>query len=161
MIRTAFVTDAEAIHALFAEEVRAGKMLPRRIETIRAEIGNWVVAEEYGEVIGCVSLVYFDRALCEIRSLAVRPDYRGRGIGGDLIHAALSMARENGMRKVLALTRAADVFERAGFRRDYLANYPEKVWRDCTPCPFRSRCDEVAVIYDLSLTAEWLEIVPS
>jgi amino-acid N-acetyltransferase len=96
-----------------------------------------------------VSLVTFNQSLCELRSLAVSPVYRGDGIGSQLIAAAVDLARQRGMRHVLSLTRAVALFERAGFRRDFVANFPEKVWRDCTPCPFRRACDETALIYDL------------
>jgi N-acetylglutamate synthase-like GNAT family acetyltransferase len=71
-----------------------------------------------------------------------------------LVTAGLALAESRGICRALALTRAAPVFERIGFRRDFVANFPEKVWRDCTPCPFRHRCDEVALIYDLAPVME-------
>jgi amino-acid N-acetyltransferase len=149
IITQAHVEEVEIILSLFEEDVRAGKMLPRSPENVRVHLSDWLVAKKHDEIIGCVSLVYFNQALCEIRSLAVRPDYRGNGVAGQLIAAAVDMAHANGVRQVLALTRAASVFERAGFHRDYVTNFPEKVWRDCTPCPFRAACDEIALTYDL------------
>jgi len=149
LIRQPYADEVEAINALFEDEVRAGRMLPRQLDDIRVRLNDWLVAEEYGQVIGCVSLVSFNQALCEVRSLAVSPTCRGSGIGSRLITAAVDLARERGMRQVLALTRAASLFERTGFRRDFVGNFPEKVWRDCAPCPFRRACDEVALIYDL------------
>jgi amino-acid N-acetyltransferase len=149
IIRHALAEEVDSIRALFEDEVRAGRMLPRAAEDIRSHIGDWLVAEDGGQVIGCVSLVFFNQALCEVRSLAVEPAYRGQGIAGQLITASLDLARSRDVRRVLTLTRAASVFERVGFRRDIVANFPEKVWRDCAPCPFRFACDEVALIYDL------------
>lgn len=139
--------EVDAILALFEEEVRAGRMLPRTPENVRAGIKDWLVAERYGQVIGCASLVAFNQALCELRSLAVAPAFRGQGIAGQLITAVVQMARERGFRQVLTLTRAPGLFERAGFRRDFVVNYPEKVWRDCALCPFQANCDEVALLY--------------
>ena len=66
-----------------------------------------------------------------------------------MIQGAVDLAHERGMRRVLTLTRALPLFERAGFCKDFVVNFPEKVWRDCRPCPFRHRCDEVALIYYL------------
>jgi amino-acid N-acetyltransferase len=149
MIRHPHPEEVEAIRALFEDEVRAGKMLPRPAEVIRTHLDNWLVAEEDGQIVGCVSLVYFNGSLCEVRSLAVHPDYRGQGIARRLVEAALEMARRQGVPRALALTRAAHLFERLGFRRDFVANFPEKVWHDCAPCPFRDACDEVALIVDL------------
>ena len=59
------------------------------------------------------------------------------------------MARARGLKRVLTLTRAAGLFERLGFERDAVTNFPVKVWRDCAPCPFQDRCDEIALVYEL------------
>jgi amino-acid N-acetyltransferase len=149
LIRAARVSEIVSMSALFEDEVRAGRMLPRDPAEVAAHIDNWLVAEENGRIVGCVSLVFFNQELCEVRSLAVHSNHRGNGLGGDLIRAAVDMARTRGMRRVLTLTRSLGVFERVGFTRDLIVNFPEKVWRDCTPCPFRERCDEVTLIYHL------------
>lgn len=142
-------SEVDAIRALFDDEVRAGRMLPRSAESIRRALNDWLIADIDGIVVGCVSLVSFNAELCEVRSLAVDPAYRGNGIAGQLVQAAVDQARDQGLRRVLALTRAASLFERVGFKRDVVANFPEKVWKDCAPCPFRQACDEVALLYDL------------
>jgi amino-acid N-acetyltransferase len=149
IIRHPYPHEVETIRALFAAEVAAGLMLPRSPEQILRHLDDWLVAEEGGEIVGCVSLVFFNGTLAEVRSLAVRSDQRGRGIGSRLIEAALSLARQHGVRRVLTLTRAAGLFERLGFVRDTVGNFPEKVWRDCAPCPFRHRCDEIALVLEL------------
>jgi len=149
IIRHPHPHEVETIRALFAADVAAGLMLPRSSEQILQHLDDWLVAEEEGQVVGCVSLVYFNGSLAEVRSLAVRPDRRGRGIGSQLVEAALALARRRGVRRVLTLTRAAALFERLGFVRDTVGNFPEKVWRDCAPCPFRHRCDEIALVLEL------------
>jgi amino-acid N-acetyltransferase len=148
-IRHPYDYEVDSILALFEDEVRAGRMLPRAADKVRARLDDWLVAEQDGQVIGCVSLVQFNRSLCEVRSLAVHPARRGQGIASELVMAAVALAHMRGMQQVLALTRAVRLFEQLGFRRDFVANFPEKVWRDCAPCPFRNACDEVAVIFDL------------
>ncbi|MBN1202022.1 MAG: GNAT family N-acetyltransferase [Anaerolineae bacterium] len=141
--------EAGRVLALFEDEVRAGRMLPRSEDNFRAHVEDWLIAEQAGQVVGCVSLVYFNQELCEVRSLAVHPDYRGNGVASKLVSAAIDMAREHDMRRVLTLTRAPRLFEHLGFVRDFVDNFPEKVWQDCAPCPFRDACDEVALIYHL------------
>lgn len=148
-IRAARCEEVDDVLTLFEEEVRAGRMLPRSPHKMRAHIDDWLVAEHEGKIIGCASLVFYNQVLCELRSLAVDPDYRGHGLGMALIRATLDLARSRNMRRVLSLTRAVGLFEKAGFRQDFIANFPQKVWRDCRPCPLRHRCDEVALIYDL------------
>jgi len=147
MIRHPQPAEVDAILALFDDEVRAGRMLPRQKDRVRRELDRWLVAEDGGEVVGCVSLVFFNGELAEVRSLAVRPDYRGQGLATELVRAAVALALELGRRRVLALTRAPRLFEKVGFRRDLVERFPEKVWLDCAPCPFRHACDEIALVY--------------
>src|SRR5690554_6406656 len=134
ILRRPFEHEVEPIRALFEEEVRAGKMLPRTAASIRASLDDWIVAEKDDAIVGCVSLVTFNPTLCEVRSLAVAPPYRRQGIAATLVSAALDMARERGFQQVLTLTRAPRVFEQFDFQRDFVANFSDKVWRDCTPC---------------------------
>lgn len=141
--------EADRIVALFDDEVQAGRMLPRDPAMIRANPQDWLVIAQHGQIIGCVSLVFFNPTLCEIRSLAVDETYRGQGLASRLIRAALDLARGRGAQHVLTLTRAVPLFAKLGFRQDIVTNFPEKVWRDCAPCPFRHACDEVALIYHL------------
>jgi amino-acid N-acetyltransferase len=149
IIRHPYPHEIDSVRALFEDEVRTGRMLPRTPESIRAQLDHWLVTELDGQVIGCVSLVVFTGSLCEVRSLAVHPEHRHRGVATQLIEAARALACVQGMKRILVLTRAPHLFERIGFRQDFVVNFPEKVWRDCAPCPFRHACDEVALIYDL------------
>lgn len=153
-LRPARGRDVEAILAVFEDEVRAGRMLPRSPGEIRSHLADWIVLEQGGRVIGCVSLVFFTPDLCEIRSLAVLPEQRGNGRGAALVQAALKLASQREASQVLTLTRAVDFFKRLGFSYNEVANFPEKVWRDCRPCPLRHRCDETALVYELTMEAE-------
>ena len=146
-LRTAQTSEIQEILNLFDEEVRAGRMLPRNPNEVRAHIDDWIVAVEGNQVVGCVSLVFYNGDLCEIRSLAVDPEKRGLGMGCALVEASLELARERNMHRVLTLTRAAHLFEKLGFLRKSIEDFPLKVRRDCRPCPFRHCCDEVALLY--------------
>lgn len=148
-IRTPQLADVPEILALFAEEVKAGRMLPRRKEEMQAGISDWRVAYKPDKIIGCVSLVFFTQTLCEIRSLAVAEDYRNNGLGKKLIVEALKLAKIRGAKSVLTLTRAPWLFEQLGFQVNTIGNFPEKVQQDCYPCPLINRCDEVALLYNI------------
>lgn len=150
IVRHPFLDEVDSIVALFADEVRAGRMLPRTIDEIRANLHDWLVAEKDGRIVGCVSLVYFNGTLSEIRSLAVDESARGNGVATGLIKAAVTLAHERGRLRVLTLTRAVHLFEQCGFQQETVANFPDKVWKDCALCPFRHACDEVALVYHLS-----------
>jgi amino-acid N-acetyltransferase len=146
-IRPARLGDISAILALFAEEVEAGRMLPRDKEKMAAGIQDWRVAVKKDQVIGCVSLVFFNPGLCEVRSLAVDPEHRKNGLGKKLIESALDLAKERSAVQVLTLTRASGLFERCGFQLDDIRHFPKKVQTDCQSCPFIDCCDEVALLY--------------
>ena len=116
---------------------------------MRTHIDDWLVAVHGDEIIGCVSLVFFNSQFCEIRSLAVHPNYRNNGLGSELIKAVLDLANRRKVQRVLTLTRSVGLFESLGFRHVQVANFPAKVWQDCDPCPFRHCCDEIALVFFL------------
>ncbi len=75
-----------------------------------------VVADETG-IVGCVTVETYDEA-ATLRSLAVTPERRGRGLGWMLADAAVQRAREAGARRLYLLTEhATDFFaEKLGFK---------------------------------------------
>jgi amino-acid N-acetyltransferase len=106
-----------------------------------------LVALENGRVVGCVALeVYGDGAL--LRSLAVDPGWRGRGLGVRLTEAALSLARDLGRPAVYLLTETADrFFPRFGFRPVDRDDFPAGVK---TSVEFTTACPSSARAFALS-----------
>lgn len=91
---------------------------------------------------GCAGLeVYADGAL--LRSVAVAPAFRGRGLGGRLTRAALERAAARGVRRVYLLTTTAEAyFPRFGFRPVRRAAVPPGVRRSpefTHACPASAR----------------------
>ena len=146
IIRSAKLEDAAQIFELVNYGEREGQLLPRTLDAIQENIGDWIVAASAGDIIGVGSLVEMGPTLVEVRSLAVAPAYRKNGVGATIVEALVSEAQARGIQTVFALTRAVPFFEKAGFRVTEKENFPEKVWRDCLICPVRHACDEVAVV---------------
>jgi amino-acid N-acetyltransferase len=71
-------------------------------------------------------------------------------VGKALIKYALKQAKELGLKKVFALTLEPDFFKKAGFETIEMEKLPMKVWSDCARCPKQNKCDEIAVIKDIS-----------
>jgi len=144
--RRAKVDDARAIYELIAQYAEQGLLLPRAEDEIRRNISHFLVQEEKGRMISCVSLENYGADLAEIRSLAVDPACRGRGTGAKLLVFALAEAERRGIARVFAVTHAPEFFLRQGFERRSRHELTEKIERDCRTCSKRRSCDLVAVV---------------
>ncbi|MFZ0543902.1 MAG: GNAT family N-acetyltransferase [Candidatus Promineifilaceae bacterium] len=146
IVRPATSSDVPGIVRLVNIHARRGDLLPRSLESITAGLNNWLVAEEAGEILGCVSLLRYTSGLVEVRSLAVDDEAQGKGVGRQMMEALLIEAEQREIPTLFALTRAVGFFERCGFTVVEKDLFPEKVWSDCQFCPVRDRCDETAVV---------------
>jgi N-acetylglutamate synthase-like GNAT family acetyltransferase len=144
--RRAKISDAPAIHSLVAHYAAQGLLLPRAAEEVRANVGHFIVQEDGGRVVSCLSLESYGRDLAEIRSIAVDPENQGRGLGARLIASALAEARRRGIARVFAVTHAPQFFERQGFAAAARQSLAEKIERDCCACPQQRTCKLVAMI---------------
>jgi amino-acid N-acetyltransferase len=149
VIRRAHLSDVTSVAGLMSAHVADGTLLPRPVSELYQCVREFVVAEEKGSVVGCASLRLLWEDMGEVRSLVVKPDHAGRGIGLRLVAAVLDSARALGVPRVIALTREVPFFEKAGFTVVSREKLPRKVWTDCVRCPKRHACDEVAVVVDL------------
>lgn len=144
--RRAKIADAPAIHWLVAHYAAQGLLLPRAAEEIRAHIGHFMVQEQNGRIVSCLSLENYGADFAEIRSIAVSPENRGQGLGARLIASALAEARRRGIARVFAVTHAPQFFERQGFAASARQSLTEKIERDCRTCSQQRTCKLVAVI---------------
>jgi amino-acid N-acetyltransferase len=150
-IRPARVEDVDAMRDLIDRYAAEDRMLSRSREFLVEHLRDFIVAED-GEFLGCCALALLTPDLAEIRSLAVRPEASGRGVGRALVDACVAQARELGIRRVFALTLVPDFFERCGFALTSLGRLPEKSAAECPVCPKRFACDEHAMLLHLDGT---------
>jgi len=153
MIRKARMGDVKAIQKLIAEYARKGDMLPRSLSEIYENLRDYFVyVEDGGEVIGSAAVHLMWEDLAEVRSLAVRDDRMGRGVGTQMVEACISEAIVLGITRVFALTYKPVFFEKLGFKQVDKSELPHKIWSDCLKCSKFPDCDEVALVADLSGT---------
>ena len=62
--------------------------------------GRLLLAYEESELAGCVALREIDEGVCEMKRLFLRDQFRGRGLGRQLIEAILREARQIGYRRI-------------------------------------------------------------
>ncbi len=148
-IRKARITDSKVIHKLVNEFAKKEEMIPRSLNELYEKIRDFIVFEENGTIEGTCALHVLWEDLAEIRSLAVKKDYQGKGIGNRLVKRCLADARSLGIQKVFVLTYHPDFFRKMGFRDIDKANLPQKIWGDCVRCPKFPECDEHALIVNV------------
>jgi amino-acid N-acetyltransferase len=147
LLRNAEERDVPAILGLINDYARRNLLLPRSEESLRARLADFVVAETEGGIAGCCALSELGPALGEIRSLAVREDMSGQGIGRALVEHSMARAWARGFHEVLALTRRVSFFEGLGFLVTRRERYLDKLATDCVACPLNLCCDETAVVW--------------
>ena len=149
MIRKALIPDVREIHRLLLDYARDGLLLSRSLAELYESLRDFYVFEVDGRVVGTAALNICWEDLAELRSLAVHPDYNGRGVGRELVLACLDEARRLGLRKVFALTYKQVFFEKLGFKVIEKSQLPHKIWGDCMKCAKFPDCDEIALSIDL------------
>ncbi len=150
VVERARLADVEAMKALLDDFARAGDLLARSRLNLYESIRDFVVARRAGEVVGLSALRISWSDLGEVRSLAVRRDLQGQGIGKALVEQNLADARDLGLQRVFALTYRPGFFATLGFAEVEKAQLPHKVWQDCVHCVKFPDCDEVAVMLELA-----------
>jgi amino-acid N-acetyltransferase len=149
-IRKAIIGDVGRIQALVNHYASKETMLGLSLSEIYDQIRDFTVAEgPRRTLIGVCALHVIWDDLAEIRSLAVDPKIRRRGVGRSLVEHCLAEAQGLQIPKVFALTYQAEFFRRIGFERVDKAELPHKVWRDCLKCTKFPHCDETAVLKTL------------
>jgi len=149
LIRRAKVKDAEDIFKILQIFAVQGILLPRSLNSIYENIRDFFVFEENGEIEGVGSLHVFWEDLAEIKSLAVLPEYQGKGIGRKIVEKCIEDAKELGIKKVFALTYVPEFFHRLGFKTVDKSLFPQKVWTECIHCVKFNDCKEIPVMLEL------------
>lgn len=144
-VRQARLSDVPAITALIQYWAGEGEHLPRKAEDIMQAIHTFAVAECDNQVVGCGALYVYGTGLAEIRSLGLKPDYTGRGLGAELVQFSLEQARQLAIQRVIVLTRRPAFFMRLGFTPADKSTWPEKVMKDCDVCLRQHACDETGL----------------
>ena len=101
--------------AVVNEFVRANRLLPRTVDELEDLIPTGFVAAVENSVVGFAALEIYSPKLAEIRSLAVREAWQGKGIGRRLVDECVRLARARGVLEVMAVTSSDEFFRLCGF----------------------------------------------
>ncbi len=148
MIRKAKVKDVKPIYQLLDYYGKKGDLLSRPLSRIYDHLRDFFVYidEEKQKITGCCALQICWEDLAEIRSLAVDKEYTKKGMGFQLVAAAISEASELHIKKIFTLTYQPDFFKKLGFSPISRSDLPLKIWSDCIACVKFPHCDENAML---------------
>lgn len=145
-VRKASMRDIPPLLELINSYAGRGIMLPRTEFEISENIRDFSVAYDGAELMGCGALHFYTPVSAEVRSLAVRPETKGQGIGRALVESLENEARENELEVIFAFTYVPQFFAKVGFHETERGELPLKAWKDCLRCPKFHSCDEIAVL---------------
>ncbi len=114
-------------------------------ESVEKNLPEFIVAVRNGTIVGCACLDISD--VVELRSIAVLPNYRNKGIGSKLVDFVLTRAAE--LTGTIYLRTTSPVFfEKKGFRR--LKDDEKKaIWKDCAECDRFDICKQTLMKLDI------------
>ncbi len=142
--------DIKEMQEVVAPEIEEGIILPRSDDEVATNIRSYIVAKDNGKVVGFGALHIHSPTLAEIRSLIVKKEYRGKGIGKEIVKRCVEEAKKLFVKKVFTLTYEKEFFEKLGFKEIPKETLPEhKIWADCIKCKHFPICNEIALIKEL------------
>ncbi len=114
-VRRARTSDIPAIQALVEPLAARRILLGKDRVTLYEAVQEFRIAEVDGVVAGCGALHVMWEDLGEVRTLAVRDDRLGTGVGHAILDRIEADARELGLTRLFCLTFETEFFGRHGF----------------------------------------------
>lgn len=128
-LRQATLNDIGGILELIIPLEEQGILVKRSREKLEMEIGDYIIIERDGLIIGCTALHSIENEHAGmIACLAVHPDYRGASRAGRLLEDLQNKAKKLGMQKLFALTtQTSHWFLERGFAPTAVETLPEQL----------------------------------
>lgn len=149
-LRKAGMSDIPALLGLINSYAANGIMLPRTEFEMSENIRDFTVLHVGDALAGCAALHFYSPSMGEIRSLAVDPAAKSKGLGRLLVEDLIAEAQGFGLSRVFAFTYVSGFFRKLGFREVERGELPLKAWKDCLRCPKFQCCDETAMLLPLA-----------
>jgi amino-acid N-acetyltransferase len=143
-LRRATIEDLAAVESLLA-----ANDLP--VQGVAENFSHFLVADERGLVVGVIGLEKFATAAL-LRSAVVSSDFRGTGIGQQLVERLLQYASSDGIEDLYLLTTTAqEYFPKFGFVPTARSAVPDEVK---SSVEFHGACPDTAVVMTRRLGRE-------
>ena len=116
VVRRARTPDVRAIRDIGTPVTSTRRIVTKDAVQYYETVHEFRVVEVDGVVVGCGALHVMWEDLAEVRTIAVLPAYKGRGLGSALLQKLLADARHLGVSRVFCLTFETAFFGRHGFQ---------------------------------------------
>jgi len=115
-------------------------------DNVEKNLPEFIIAQMNNKIVGCACLDMGD--VVELRSIAVLPSYRNKGVGSKLVSAILKRAQD--LTDIVYLRTTSHIFfEKKGFKR--LQNTEKKVvWKDCLQCEKYDICRQTMMKIEMT-----------
>ncbi|GAA2835223.1 amino-acid N-acetyltransferase [Crossiella cryophila] len=114
-VRRARTRDVRSMKALVDLYASKDILLEKDLVTLYESVQEFWVAELEGSLVGCGALHVLWEDLAEIRTVAVDPTARGKGVGGAIVRQLVDVANQLGLMRIFVLTFEEHFFRRHGF----------------------------------------------
>lgn len=157
MTRAAALTNASKPIAVIREATPSDLPAIERLLTandlptlgVADSIDSFLVAEHEGALVGVVGIEAASHEYGLLRSTAVAPTWRNRGLGRQLVERAIAAAEARGTKALYLLTTTAEhYFPSFGFTPTARADVPEAIR---TTGEFQTSCPASATVMALEL----------
>ncbi|WP_111718762.1 amino-acid N-acetyltransferase [Homoserinimonas sp. OAct 916] len=146
-VRHARTADIPFVQAVIDPLVQSGVLLGKDAVVFYESVQEFRIAEDpAGNPIGCGALHVMWQDLAEVRTLAVQPEWLGRGVGRAILNKLEADARTLGIERLFCLTFEVDFFTRNGFEAVGEATVEPDIYVELV----RSTDEGVAEFLDLS-----------
>ena len=115
LVRPARTSDVTVIKGFVDGYANDRILLGKASVTLYEDVQEFVIAEIDGHVVGCGALHVLWQDLAEVRTLAVAPEFRGHGVGAEILNELIDRARALGIERVFCLTFETSFFGGHGF----------------------------------------------
>lgn len=127
-LRPADINDVGGILQLIAPLENNGTLSRRSREQLELEIGNFIVNERDGMIVGCAALYPYPEDSCgELACVVVHPDYNQQGRGDELLSIIEEQAKKLGLKSLFVLTTQTEHwFREKGYNPVDTSTLPEQ-----------------------------------
>jgi amino-acid N-acetyltransferase len=115
VIRPARTSDVKIIRELVDTYAPDRRLLSKATVTLYEDVPEFLVVERDGVAIACGAVHVMWEDLAEVRTVAVAPEFRGKGVGSFLLTSLMDRARDLGVKRVFCLTFETEFFASHGF----------------------------------------------